>query len=769
MYIKPPPWAMPAPAPPRRPTLDEWKMNKEFEEHINKHVIAKQSKMAAVDKVISMVESLREKVMSDGTKEAKTYNEFACFCKTTQKSKNEDIDMGSDDKEDLSAFINECSATRDELDQRTRDLQKDIADLARSMELTGAQRAADKKEYDSNAADLAGAIFGLENAISVLKASKTNASDTIEVKLLQVQSLAKTVRTAMQLADTMGLVHKKSKAMMMLLQNSMSEQPFPDSPATVEMQDYKFHSGDIIETLEQLLKQFKKARDEVDAAEVQSIQEFEQGMQTMKDMTKTKEKELAQTKMDKDKKIDEIASASEELSAVSSSLLANQEYLSELNTMCSEKAQTWDQRNSVRAAELSALTSALDILKTTVTGWTTESTMRLLQQGQANTIYGSAVAKAVAQTPSAMEALESIAESEESEESPTGFLQRRQEHKSAQPHVNDVLLQDQARDAVARMLRGSKYKSTLLTELASRIQAGADPFAKIKVMIQAMIEKLLNEESSEGNEKGFCDKATGDATLKRDQTTEKVEALNVELAEREATLAKDKAQMISLHEELFQVHDEFGEAQHNYFVQTGNNHWTIQDAEIGLKAIDEAIIILTNFYKTMSKSKIALSLAQAPADDAPMTTFKIGEAYTGAQAESGGVIGMMEVIRSDFERTITLTHKAQEEADAEFNKFSTESAKTLVKLQQSMEQLSKLGWENFAIMGAKRNQLHEEMDILKATIKTLIELKARCIDTGMSYDERVARREDEISDLKKALCILENYQEYGVDGSGGDC
>jgi len=39
----------------------------------------------------------------------------------------------------------------------------------------------------------------------------------------------------------------------------------------------------------------------------------------------------------------------------------------------------------------------------------------------------------------------------------------------------------------------------------------------------------------------------------------------------------------------------------------------------------------------------------------------------------------------------------------------------------------------------------------------------------MSYAERVARREDEIASLKKALCIFGAYSEYGPDGLADKC
>merc|ERR1719252_48301 len=79
--------------------------------------------------------------------------------------------------------------------------------------------------------------------------------------------------------------------------------------------------------------------------------------------------------------------------------------------------------------------------------------------------------------------------------------------------------------------KGKQLKSTLLTELAS--QVAANPFKKITKLIQELIERLLQEAANESNQKGWCDKALGDAKQKRDYTVEKLAALNSEMAELE--------------------------------------------------------------------------------------------------------------------------------------------------------------------------------------------------------------------------------------------
>jgi len=65
--------------------------------------------------------------------------------------------------------------------------------------------------------------------------------------------------------------------------------------------------------------------------------------------------------------------------------------------------------------------------------------------------------------------------------------------------------------------------------------------------------------------------------------------------------------------------------------------------------------------------------------------------------------------------------------------------------------------------------LSSQTKILVTSIKELMELKPVCVDTGMSYADRVAMREQEIESLKKALCILGAYAEFGPDGLADAC
>jgi len=313
--------------------------------------------------------------------------------------------------------------------------------------------------------------------------------------------------------------------------------------------------------------------------------------------------------------------------------------------------------------------------------------------------------------------------------------------------------------------KGQQLRSTLLSQLATQI--AKDPFAKVKQLIQELIERLLTEAANEANQKGWCDKATADAEQKRDYSSKAIEELNSQMAQLEAKRDKLAEELAVLVKEITELTAQLATANEMRADEKAENANTVTEAQDGLAAVEQAIDILSKFYKTAAKGTVELQ--QGPADDAPDAGFEGGEAYLGAQGVAGGIIGMLEVIQSDFKRTITETEKAEAQAEQDHLEFMTETGKSLAEKKVAHEEKTRQKDDTEEKLASAEEDLQSQSALLQKSLEELLELKPVCIDTGMSYEERVAMREQEIEALKKALCILQVYAEYGPDGLADKC
>eukprot|EP00448_Togula_jolla_P005526 CAMPEP_0170596152 /NCGR_PEP_ID=MMETSP0224-20130122/14954_1 /TAXON_ID=285029 /ORGANISM="Togula jolla, Strain CCCM 725" /LENGTH=729 /DNA_ID=CAMNT_0010920403 /DNA_START=41 /DNA_END=2230 /DNA_ORIENTATION=- len=688
------------------------------------------AKHAAVMKIAKLLEDLKSKVMTEGEKEAASYDKFSCFCSDTSAEKTEAIREGSDNKAELEASIGELRSNRQGLDSEIADIEKSLKEDADSMAKAKSQREEELAEYAKNEADLTGALQALEGAIKTLKASA-------KPSFLEVSGVAKDVSKALLLADALGLAGEARQTASTFLQA-------PEVP----MQDYNFHSHGIVEALEVLRTSFSSEKVELDKAEAAQVHAHQLLMQELSDHVKANKVELADRQKEKEQTQADIAARSERLTTVSAVLADDQQYLAELSKMCSEKAQTWDTRSKMRQDELSALTAAIGIVKNTVSAKTSASTIRFAQQ--ASSVDR---AEAVVRSPAAMEAVEMAAEEAEA----PSFVQASL-HRSLAPAV------EEERQAVLSLLRSraGQLKSTVLSSLVSQI--AADPFAKVKTLIQELIERLLKQASNEANQKGWCDKATSDATQKRDYADQEVRRINGELAELEASHDKVSQELADLTAAIEELEASRAKESQLREEERKENAFAVAEAQGGLEGVQAATSVLSKYYATAAKASVSYSLSQAsPLDDAPDAGFDNGQAYVGSQGEAGGILGMLDVIASDFKRTITETQQSEAQAEQAFLEFTTETGKSLAAKSTAKGEVTSQKDSLEEELESSNENLSSQSEVLLTAIKELLELKPACIDTGMSYEERVARRKDEIEALKTALCVLEHHDQGSTD------
>merc|ERR1719456_592856 len=171
------------------------------------------------------------------------------------------------------------------------------------------------------------------------------------------------------MADAMGLTPKTSKAMTALLQQD------PEVP----MEDFTFDATEVIKEVKELKPGFEGKAKELKIAEQKMVFEHTTLVQDLMHEKTTAEKALADAEKRKAEAMKTIASSQQQLTSTDAQMMDDQAYLKELTEVCNAKSKEWDQRSKMRQDELTALTSALTVVKEKVVTKTTERTVRLLQ------------------------------------------------------------------------------------------------------------------------------------------------------------------------------------------------------------------------------------------------------------------------------------------------------------------------------------------------------------------------------------------------------
>merc|ERR1719263_659501 len=130
------------------------------------------------------------------------------------------------------------------------------------------------------------------------------------------------------------------------------------------------------------------------------------------------------------------------------------------------------------------------------------------------------------------------------------------------------------------------------------------------------------------------------------------------------------------------------------------------------------------------------------------------EPYKGMGSENGGVVGMVEVIQSDFARLESETTAAEEEGQKEYDDFMGDSSTDKAQKATDIEMKASKKTSLEQTMEEKQQDLDGTQKELGAAMEYFEKLKPSCMEAGESFEDRVARRKEEVESLQEALKIL---------------
>jgi len=672
-----------------------------------------------VEKVVELLDKLQAKVEQEGKEEAAAYDKYACFCKEQVDEKQYTIEKSDKKIEKLSAEIEKLSGEISALDGEIGELAKKITKLEEESKIAQDRRDKEHEVYMEKEADAAGAIDACERAIAALKESKAQLKGKAQLEgeaLAQVRSVAR-----LALASKAALSEERMHMLSALAQPGAAYES-------------TYHSNDIIATIEDLRLKFKSIKERLDQEEFDANAMHDKKQLALKNEIKFAEKEKAEKTELAEAKREEKEAKEGDKTQETADRNADKSFQDVLVTECQEKAQLWDQRSAARSAELTAISEAMAALKSGVApNWKANKKLSGIQRQQRVTkgrwVY--------------------VEDSK-----PASFLQEVQAHGSVS---RDAAVAEKVRALLQGA--GAKLRSPVLAIAALKVTLSEDHFVKVRGLIKDLIARLQEQAAEERTQKETCDKGMKSATEKRDKEQSNVESAKASISETESTISQLKEEIAELSKAIAENKKALKEATALREQESAENEKTVAEAEAGKLAVAQAIEVLKQFYEGAAFVQYVPPNSDREGKTVSDRAPEIFDSeYKGSQDASKGIIGMLEVIESDFDRTVTTVKAEEEEAQTAFETFKEENEKDTETKEKSVEtKEGEITTLEDKLVGFETDLKSAEEEHASA-LKELEVLHSMCIAPEETHEERVQKREQEIEALKQAHDILENWQ-----------
>jgi septal ring factor EnvC (AmiA/AmiB activator) len=477
----------------------------------------------------------------------------------------------------------------------------------------------------------------------------------------------------------------------------VSQNPFGDyAPASTVIQG----------TLKNMYDTFTSSLESANADESGKQKSYEELMATKKSELATLQTTLGNKQTTLGETSKTLADSEAEKAATQKQLDDDEAFFEETKNACKSRADDWAERSRLRTEELAGINKAVEILTS----------------DEASATFGRATSM---------------------------FLQTSEE---AEPKNKAY----RALKSVAR-----KYHSLRLAAIAATVKTTVGGhFDSVIRSIDKMVGELRTEEQDDVDHRDWCqeheNKFTNqaeDLEYKVGQTEALIERLEAKSGELETAIASTEA-------EILQTQETMAEALATRNDENADFKAALKDDTDAVALLASALDALTSFYKN---NKLPIGLVQkqpeyaVDPDKAPPAAGG-DKPYGGRSSETGGITGIISMIKEDLENEIKEGKAAEATAQAEYNEQRATALKSLAALKEKKT--------NQEMQKADTDQKTEDAEGVKLDTETMAiqkymeldSIKPNCEWIKSKFDTRREARKGEIEGLITAKAVLAQKQ-----------
>jgi len=669
-----------------------------------------------VTKVVNLIKDMQAQLAKEQKEDEEVYEKVSCWCTVNDKAKTSAIAGAEGKISDLTAAIEEGTASSARLNGEIKSLEGEIAKSQAALDKATGIRQKELGEFNGEEKDVLQSIGALKSAVTVL----SKHTSFVQIPSNDLLNIAVMVQSQFHKYGDMlkeSMTPSQRKVASAFVQ---APSDYFDADPTFK-QSYAPQSGQVLGILKQMLEAFQDNLS-------QSQKEEQLSQNAHADLKTAKKSEIKAGEDQRDKKVQDLANTDEKVSNdkqdledTRNTLTADQKFLLNLKTTCQLTDEEWAERQKARGIETEACSEALAILTDDAAQDTFSKTLSFIQSNAASLLDAAANKF---HNPKLSTLADRI-------------------RMDAFARVEDAI-DGKLEDPILPKLTGKKQLATIA------MKSKLDNFVKVNEAMQGMMNDLKTQMAEDVKKKDYCNDAIHKNEMAQALKSRDIEELESEIADLTSSisqLTKDLAELVASMAEMKEQMKRAGEDRE---LENSDFQATVQDQRSTVQLLNQALEVLKPVY---AKKFLQTSAKKGPP---PPSGFK---AYK--QQGGGGVMGMIEQIISDAQTLEKDCIKAEGDAQKAYESFvkDTNNALTVAERTQADKSEEKALAEADKVTADKAHEAATSEQ--QQNINENADLHTACDFLVGNFDLRQSTMNQEIEAIEQAKAVVNGAAGYG--------